>query len=478
MTRRLLVSYLTLTFIVLAILEIPLGITFARHERRALSGAVERDAFVLASQAEDVLEGTDVRDLNGLVSDYRRRTGARVVIVNRDGMSIADSDPLSPTATNFSTRPEIKIALRGEVANGIRRSETLGRDLLFVAVPVASGRIFGAVRITYPTSAVDARIRRSWMTLGLVAVVVFVVASLVGLRFASSVTKPLKVLERSATTLARGDLSARVEQPEGPPEVRSLGHAFNDMAARLEELVVAQRSFVDDASHQLRTPLTALRLRLETLEEEVPAALSRDAEAAVREALRLETIVEGLLALSRAEGPKTERRRVEIARVIADRQDAWAPLAADRSVSLNVGATDDLAWEIPGAVHQILDNLLANAIQASPPGSTIRVSAAAEGATVVIHVVDEGRGMTEGERLRAFDRFWRAPDREEGGSGLGLAIVRQLARASGGEAHIDAAPGGGLDAWVALERVVDERPDGPGPGGSAAGSSAAVASKT
>ena len=454
MIRRLLFTYLTLTLFVLAILEIPLGLTFARHERRVLGAEVERDAFVMAGVSEDVLEGTGTADLPAFVDAYQARTGGRAVIVDRAGQRVADSDPLSPGAVNFSTRPEIRTALQGAVASGIRRSETLDEDLLYVAVPVTSGnRILGAVRITFPTSAVDARIVRNWMALGLVAAVVVASSLLLGWRFASSVTKPLKELEHSTESLARGDLSARVERPSGPPEVRSVAHTFNEMAARLEELVVSQRAFVADASHQLRTPLTALRLRLETLEEGVPAELLPDAEAAGLEAWRLEAIVEGLLVLARAEATHPERRTVDVARVIADRHQAWSPLAAERSVSIRAAPIDESVWEVPGALHQILDNLLANALRASPPGATIRISSVARGTMVEIHVIDEGSGMAEEQRARAFDRFWRATDEDDGGSGLGLPIVRQLARAAGGDAYLDASAEGGIDAWVSLEHA-------------------------
>lgn len=449
MRRRLLASYLTLTVFVLIILEVPLGIAVARHERRTLAAEVERDAFVLGSYAEDVLEGTSGASLAGRVQDYGRRTGARVVIVDRRGMAVADTDPTGPNERNFSTRPEIIRALRGEIATGIRHSATLGADLLYVAVPVASGgSVHGAVRITYPTAAVDARINRSWVTLALIAAVVILAAAAVGWRFATTVTKPIRAVENAAHELERGHLTVRAETIRGPPELRSLSWSFNRMAAQLEELVEAQRAFVADASHQLRTPLTALRLRVENLEEVHPG---NEVEAVSREVARLEHIVGGLLVLARAEGSRPERRVVDATTVISGRREAWSPYAEERSI--HIAALDDpalAAWEIPGALGQILDNLIANAIEAVPAPTSILLSARREGRWVEVHVVDDGGGMSDEDMRHAFRRFWSGRA-SAGGSGLGLPIVRQLAEAGGGEATLARNPAGGVDAFVRLE---------------------------
>lgn len=452
MTRRLLLSYLTLTVFVLLILEIPLGITLARHERRVLTAEVERDAFVLAASSEDVLEGTGTTDLALLVNAYAAATGARAIVVDAHGVALADSDPLDPAGRNFATRPEIRAALAGEVSSGVRRSDTLRQDLLYVAVPASSGgKVHGAVRITFPMTDVQARVARGWWTLALVALVVLGSASGVGWRLATSVARPLRSLEDVAERLAGGDLAARAPGSDGPEEVRSLGRTINDMAARLEELVGAQRAFVADASHQLRTPLTALRLRLENIEDGATPAIAEEAEAAAREAWRLERIVEGLLALARAEGARAPRQTTDVGAIVAERIAMWAPLAAERDVLLAAEVTGTpCALASAGALEQILDNLLANALEVAPAGSTITVRAHGAHGSIEIHVLDEGPGMPEEARVRAFDRFWRG-DGTGTGSGLGLAIVRQLARASGGDASLDLAPGGGLDAWVRLE---------------------------
>jgi signal transduction histidine kinase len=452
MTRRLLASYLSITVFVLVIIEVPLGVTFARAERDRLVTAVERDATVLATVVEDSLEAGGISGLDPVAAGYQDRIGGRVVVVDRAGVTVADSDPPAPGRRDLSTRPEIAAALRGEHATGSRSSATLGGSFLYVAVPVASqGRIYGAVRITYPTSKVDARVRRVWLALAATAVVVLAVVAVVGFALARSTTRPLRALEQATTAVAGGQLEARTPTDQGPPEVRQLAAAFNDMADQLGRLLTAQRAFVADASHQLRTPLTALRLRLENLEETIPAAAAGDLRAVAAETGRLGRLVDGLLVLARAEAAPGRREVVDLAAVVADRQAAWAPLAAEQDVELAVQPGPAApVWAVPDALEQVLDNLLANALRVAPAGSRIQLAIRQVGGWVELHVTDQGPGMPAEQRRRAFDRFWRGPTADSEGTGLGLAIVRQLLEASGGGVELQPNPGGGLDAVARL----------------------------
>ena len=428
MTRRLLLTYVGLALLVLLVLEVPLGIAYGRNERADLTGKVERDAVAIASLSEDVLQGSgSLAPLAALATRYQRDTGGRVVLVDRQGVSVVDSGAAVPR--DFASRPEIAAALSGRVATGVRHSHTLGTNLLYVAEPVASGGlVHGAVRITYPTSAVDARVTRYWLMLAAIAALVLALAALVGLVLARSVTRPLQALEQAAGEAGGGDLSVRAPET-GPPEVRSLAASFNEMVTRLQELVGAQENFVADASHQLRTPLTALRLRLE----------NGDAEGALPEVERLSRLVDGLLALARAEAAPAET--VELAPAVADRLDAFTPLAEARSVRLEA-CVAGRAIVGPDRLGQALDNLLANALAVAPAGSAVTVS----GGPAALHVEDGGPGMSDEERERAFDRFWS----KGSGSGLGLPIVKRLVELDGGSLELHDAPGGGLDVVLRL----------------------------
>jgi len=452
MTRRLLLTYLTITAFVLLVLGIPLGINFASTEREQLTTDLERDATVIATLAEDRLEQGSGPDPVRVVTEYEERTNGRVVIVDESGVAIADSSDPEGAARDFSTRPEFEKALGGERNSGTRYSETLGQRLTFVAVPVASsGTVHGAVRISHDTAELDTRIRRNWWTLALIGLVVMGAVTIVGFILARSVTRPVRALAVATDRLAAGDLGARAEVDRGPPEVRSLAERFNDMAERLEELVGSQRAFVADASHQLRTPLTALRLRLENLESAAPEDLQPDLEAGSREVARLARLVEGLLVIARTEGSRPERTVIDVAEVARQRIDAWTPLAEERDIRLVLDAQEPVsATAVDGAVDQILDNLLDNAMDAAPTDSAITVTASSDDGTVEMHVVDSGPGMTPAQRKNAFNRFWRGPDADSAGSGLGLAIVQQLATTCGGNVELGDATPTGLDVTVRL----------------------------
>jgi signal transduction histidine kinase len=458
-TRRLLAGYLSLTLLILLVLEVPLGLTFADHERDQVVTEIERDAVVLSTLVEDALQQGEPID-HQVINAFADDTHARVVVVDDAGIGIIDTDPPSENERSFATRPEIIEALAGRVSSGSRHSETLDTELLYVAVPVASaGRVYGAVRLTYPADELHRRVTRYWWTLAAVGAVSLLAAVLLASVLARSIARPLRRLSSAAAAIGHGDLGARAGADEGPPVVRSLASAFDDMAARLEELVDAQDAFVADASHQLRNPLTALRLRLENLRAGIGPDLDGDVAGALAETARLTRIVDALLVLARADrdGAVGPEGTVDVAALVRGRCDAWRPLAEERDVDLRTrlpAAVPALATE--HRLEQVVDNLLANALDAAPPRSVITVSVDGSGDDVQIHVVDEGEGMDPEERDRAFDRFWRASTASSadrlGGTGLGLSIVRKLVVADGGTVALEEGPNRGLDAVVRLRR--------------------------
>ena len=465
MTRRLLLSYLTITAFALAIMVVPFGIVFAGREKDGLLFDIERDAQVVASRAEDALEGRTSPPLDSLLTEYRG-TGGRIVIVDANGLSVADSDAIGGAPQDFSNRPEIKAALGGSRANGIRRSETAGTGLVFVSIPVVSnGVVHGAVRITYPAATLDARVRSNWIRLAALSGLVLLVVTAAGVVLARSVSRPVREMRDAARRMAVGDLTVRVPTDEGPPELRDLATTFNLTAERLAQLLDSQRRFVADASHQLRTPLTALRLRLETLVPRVSAADRPRIDAAVNETARLGRLVQSLLVLARLDAAPHEVMDIDVAATVAERAETWTPVAVEQDVRLtSTSESGLLACALPGALEQILDNLVANALDAAPAHSTVRIEAAGAGDGVDVHVIDQGPGMSQEQRRHGFERFWRAPDATGEGFGLGLAIVAQLAEASGGLARIDTGPRGiGTDVVVhlPLASTVTEPPAPP-----------------
>lgn len=450
MTRRLILSYLIVTVFVLLILEIPLGLFFQQREQDRLTADAERDATVLASIYEDALEKDTIPDPVP-AADYSRETTARVVIVDDQGISLVDTE--AATDRDFSTRPEFKVALEGKRATGIRHSDTLNGDLLYVAVPVASGGIVhGAVRITLDTHEVTERVRRFWIGLAGVAVVVLVAVAAVGKTLASSVTRPIRHLQTTAARFAGGNLTQTVPDPTSPPELISLEEAMNTMAHRLDRLLEQQRQFVSDSSHQLRTPLTALRLRLENLQSAIDDPTQvEELDLAVDEITRLSELVTNLLHLAKADQAQ-EAAPFDLTRLTKDRADTWTAIADEANLTIETVLPDHEVWvsSVPGGVEQILDNLLDNAMSASPSGATITATISEGSDRHELSVSDTGPGLDDANKRRATERFWRA-DPSTPGTGLGLAIIKSLVDASHGELTLADNSPTGLVVTVAFE---------------------------
>ena len=462
MRWRLIAAFVGVTIIILAAQDIPLARYLRTVDTDRLVASIQRDAFILAGASEDALSREraavaqpDPDALQQTVDIYQTRTSASVVITDSAGIAVAVSGDAARRGEDFSTRPEVAAALGGNPTSGRRTSETLGNDIVYVAVPVLSGALpVGVVRVTYPASTIDDRVSTKVRGILVVGLISLSAAALAAALMAATIVRPLRRLQRATEQVAGGDFETRAVVDEGAPEIRKLSASFNSMTEKISTLIERQRSFAGDASHQLRTPLTALRLQLERAAVNLdndPGAARNDIDAASEETERLQRLVEGLLMLARADQGAVATALIDVADIVTERAAIWAPLADDRGVTMTAGRISSLtARAVPGALEQIVDNYIDNALNVSQPGGEITVSALGSDGWATIHVADEGPGMPPDQLQHAFDRFWRASNVGHEGSGLGLAIVRQLAEASGGDVGLANRPDGGLDASVRL----------------------------
>jgi signal transduction histidine kinase len=424
------------TAVVLLVQGLPLASYLRDVERDRLVTGLQRDAFTLAGRSEEVVQGQDPGEVASLaepLSAYAAASGARVVVTDAGGIAIAASEP-SDVGESFVNRPEIAEAIQGRTASGERVSETAGDTLVYVAVPIRSGdQVLGSVRVTYPAAEVDAVVDNQVRGLAIVGVITLLAAAGIALLIAGVVTGPLRRLRETSETIADGDLSARVDT-ETVGELRAVAQSFNAMAQRVESVVEAQRGFAGDASHQLRTPLTAMRLRVETaLDSDDPGAIDRSLEGLRDDIDRMQRLIDGLLTLARADRDDVPRVDVDVADIVRSRILEWTPLAAERDVTLAAHLPVDMestqVSAAPETVEQILDNYIDNAVEVAPPGSTITVGLSTPEGRVVVSVSDEGPGLSSADAAQAFDRFWRGST-ERQGSGLGLAVAKALADAA------------------------------------------------
>lgn len=444
-TRLVLAAAYLLAVVVIA-LAVPLALSVDRRATSELESDVVANAAVLAGRVAFQVEEGNTDRIAEIIGGATVGDRARTVVVNRQGVLLADTQG-APAGEPFATaaRPELDAALSGgRVDVRERRSDTVDEDLLLVTVPITrdENRVVGALRVSAPLGEVDSAVRSSWLALLLIGLAVVAAGLVLAWLLAGSMARPVQKLGTAAGRLGRGDLGARVE-PEGPREIESVGRSFNRMADALAANLAAQRDFVANASHQLRTPLTGIKLRLEAIRGEGgPAA----AEAAKAEAEldRLSTLVDDLLALARASSDETTGEVVDLSEAAAAAARRWEEPATRAGHELVLGdSAGGGVWAARADVAHILDNLIENAIRYTPPGTTVTVETGGSGRTSELIVSDTGPGIPPLDRDRIFERFYRGTDgRSAGpGTGLGLAIVAELAERWDGQVELLDGPG-------------------------------------
>ncbi len=458
---RLLAAFAYVLVLTIVALEVPLALNVSRRVDAEVKSEAASGAQIVASSAAGSLGRT--RELERLSRAAAGDLGGRVIVVDRRGRLVADSAGEGLGPASYAARPEVATALRGRTAQGTRRSESLGQDLLYTAVPIMRGaRPAGAVRVTQSVAAVRSEMRSDVLALIGIGAVVLALGLALAWFLADSIARPLRGLAGAARGVAAGDLRRRTPE-DGSREQREVAAAFNDMTARVEHVLNSQRDFVANASHQLRTPLTGLRLRLESaaLKSEDPGA-RRDIEAAERETERLARLLNGLLALAREQADPPAVAALSLAGQVAAAADRWRGPAESNGGRLLVEDGEDALVRIsPDDLAVILDNLIENAIEYGGPGSDVTIGWVCGGEIAELAVSDDGPGVPVGEEERVFERFHRAA-RDVPGTGLGLSVVRALAERWGGAATICNRSAGGARAEVLL-------PCAPGLPGSSSG---------
>ncbi len=419
-------------------LGIPLALSLRdRVDTEVRSQARSQADVVAATGAELVGHGRSAT-LEHLTKISARSVRGRVMVVSRNGRVIADSAGPAALGSHYRSRPEIATALKGEAYQDTRPSQILNTELLATAVPILhGGRTVGAVRVTQSVDAVNSAVRRAIAGLGILSVVVLGLGLIAGALIAQQIARPIRRLGAAANQVASGDLEARVPV-EGSSEQRSLARSFNEMTTRVSRLVRMQRDFVADASHQLRTPLTGLRLQLEEARHATPDddPTARRLDAGLSEVDRLAQMVDELLVLSRAGEHEQPGTQVDLAEAADRAVSRWQRAADDAGISLVQMTRDGRSTVIctPADLDRALDALIENAIRYAPSESRVTILSGSGR----IEILDEGPGLEPGEEEAVFERFHRGRAGRQGikGTGLGLAIARELVGQWGGAVTI------------------------------------------
>jgi signal transduction histidine kinase len=301
-------------------------------------------------------------------------------------------------------------------------------ESIVVAVPITeNNHMTGAIRAAAPTRLASERILAFWLLMLVCATVAVLISWLIALRLARNLARPLEDLSAKASRLGNGDFSVQAEH-SGIPEIDSVNQSLNDTAIRIGGILERERAFSTNASHQLRTPLTGLRLSLETALDSPDFNPDIALRSAIESAEQLERTVDDLLSLAR--DPHPPAQPLEPEPVIRELHTAWQEQIAvgGRSLQIEIDPRAPMANAAPSAVRQILTVLIDNALKHG--SGLVTVSARDAGEALAIDVADEGTRAELDER-QIFQR--RA---EKTGSGIGLALARSLAEAEGGRLHL------------------------------------------
>jgi signal transduction histidine kinase len=383
--------------------------------------------------------------------------GEGVVVVDRSGRPLVEAGLRADVPAVVAA---VDAALRNQPA---ARPEQLGPwsdEAILLARPVGTGtQAGGAVVLRAEPAAAAADIAASWTVVLLGALVAAVVCAALALMVARWVLRPVRELATGVGQVAAGHPGAHVSPRAGPTELRELAAAFNRMSDAVATSAEQQRRLVADTSHQLRNPLAALRLRVDTLDPHVADAGRRTYRSTVAEVDRLESLLDGLLDLATAESRATDLAagagpadRTELTAVVAERLDAWRPAARRAGVRL-AGAVDAEPVEVAcsaSELGQVLDVLLDNAVKYAGRATTVEVGHHNGDGRVRLEVRDDGPGLPPDDVRRATQRFWRAPGATARGTGLGLPIAERLVTARGGVLHVSSPPGAGLVVTIDL----------------------------
>jgi signal transduction histidine kinase len=465
-TRRIALALVLLTAAVLIAAVVPLALGAIDHERDAFVQDTAGTASSIALLARGPLQTDGHEDHADFAALSEAMQGAErnsdeVLVLNKFAKPV-------PRLSHGSPPPSAYRKLLAEAGNQQSPTTALTKNAVYaVATVYGTGKLtgvqIGTVVLERPTGPLNQNIANLWLYLIVLAGAALAAAVLVAIYLARWVSRPLARLDAAAGKIADGDLTVRAGTGYGPPELRRMAATFNMMAGRLEALVHGHRAMLADASHQLRTPLTALRLRLDLLATDASPSTAAELAGAQEEIARLSRLVDGLLATARAEAMTEQLETIDVIEAVAERVAAWQPVADGHDVKLiaevSAGLGKDGTAVRPmvalgaGHLEQILDNLIDNAIDAlTEPGAgsvggSVRISATATETGTLLTVADDGPGMTAQERSRAFLRYTTG---SQNGTGLGLAIVHRLVTANGGTIRLADTPGGGLTVEIEL----------------------------
>ncbi len=480
MAKRTSLAVLSVLMFALLALGFPLLRSIENTDSERLARSLDQDSWLLATALPSAVMQKNVTEIKRLVAVVMRNQDMSAMVLTADGTVLVDTRGATEKKKpqNAERMTGLSLALSGRAAPGVLVKST-GR--VVAAVPIANqGGVVGALSLAFLDHEVQKRARTRRLTLSIVGLTGAALALLFSIALSRWITRPVRRLQLAARTFATGELKPSDDDDQrssrGPREVKDLAETMEAMAKQLDLTLVSHRSFLANASHQLRSPLTAIALRLDNLRDRIgedPERDEKDLSIMHSSIYDLSIQLDQLVRLAKTDHDSLEERvAIDASGLLSERKTLWEEQAKMRGITLTLDIPETVhIFATPGRIAQAVDNLITNAIDASPSGTTIQLAARVK-RTVVRHeshkqtgrvaiaelrVIDHGAGMSEEKRQRAFQLY--ATDKPSdrgllGGSGLGLSLVQLLVLADRGAVTLEETPGGGTTAVITLPQAV------------------------
>lgn len=428
--------------------------------------------FTLESVDSLLDYGSGLFDLEKQEERLRNAAGmnnSRFTVIGRNGTVIADTE-IGDAASleNHMEREEIKEALSRGDGHSIRRSETLGREMLYVA-KMSRNREY-ILRLAVPYSGMREYLVMLFPAVLLSFAVAFIGSSMEAERFSQSITKPLHDISEEMLKVD-GDYADLHFETCPYQEINVIADTTTEMSRnvreyleRLEQEKQIRQEFFSNASHELKTPITSVRGYVELLQSgmELDEETREDfLERIKKEAVRMTSLVDDILMISRLEsgGEKTEPVTVKVKELAEEAAASLAPQAAERTVSVHCDCEDFTIRADLRQMTELFGNLLTNAVKYNNPGGEVWLTVRKQEHNMVLTVRDSGVGIPKESLGRIFERFYRVDkgrSRKQGGTGLGLSIVKHVVNFYHGSVQVQSEPGKGSVFTVRLPVAEDE----------------------
>jgi signal transduction histidine kinase len=454
LARRLATTYLLTTLLVLAVLSVVIYFSTSFYLDRRLETELDTQADFYAAYAASL--AADERALSSLAPTVASLFAPQADLTVRffaasNGALLAATQDIGPEPSRAALR-ELRY-----------RSPTVftpsSRDLphrrYAARQIIADGDTVGVVEVSKSTLPGEEFLVTLRIILLIAVLVAALLSLLVSVFLARRLSGPVRQMDQATRRIAAGDLDVRLgDYPADirpKDEVGQLAQSIDHMAARLKHLEAARAQFIGEVSHDLRTPLTAIKGLLVNLIDAAGPDERPSLEIAERETDRLIRLVNQLLDFSRWQGGqlKLDCQAVDVGAVAREAIALYDGRASHRNLALNAEISADLPPISADAdrLQRVILNLLDNAIRFTPGGGRVTLAVKQGSAGIEVSVQDTGRGMSEEEQTRAFEPYYRG---ESGGAGLGLTIARAIVEAHGGQMGVKSTPGQGSRVWFRL----------------------------